>query len=132
MKLFICRLVLLVAAVSAGAVSAEVRIHDDGKGQVIEVAGLADASDCHPFEFGGTIVKRDFADDALTLTGIVIEANDGTREFFNIEIPKSIDMALKGNVYVGLQRLTQIGRKANGRAFACGAAGRVQILDALK
>jgi hypothetical protein len=132
MRILPLTLSVAAVAVSAVAASAEVRTRDDGKGHVGEVAGLADASDCQPFEFGGTVVKRDFANDALTLTGIVIEAADGTKEFFNITIPKDLNMALKGNVYVGLQQLTRLGRKATGRAFACGAAGRALMLDAIR
>jgi hypothetical protein len=77
-------------------------------------------------------VKRDFAPDAVKLTGIVLEAPDGTREFINVSVPDDLNMALRGNVFRGLQALTRTGRKVSGRAFACGAAGRVQNLDAIR
>jgi hypothetical protein len=123
---------MVALALSITVATAEVRTREDAKGRTVEIIGLADPTDCHPLDFGGTIVKREFAPDALTLTGIVIEVSDGTREFINVEIPKELNMALRGNVYRGLQQLTRIGRKANGRAFACGVAGRVQTLDAIR
>ena len=124
-------LALLLATIAMSA-SAEVKTREDAKGRPLEVVGLADPTNCNPFDFDGTIVKRDFAPDAVKLIGIVVEASDGTREFINVSIPEDLNMALRGNVYRALQVLTRTGRRVSGRTFACGAAGRVQDLDAIR
>jgi hypothetical protein len=81
---------------------------------------------------GAWIVKRDFADDAIKLTGITVENSDGTRMFINVEIPSDLNMTTLRNVIDGLQRLTKVGRYAKGRIYACGAAGRFLTLHELK
>ena len=100
--------------------------------QKADLAGLADSDGCQPFNFRGTVVQREFDKGAVTLTGIVIEDADGSRDFINVAIPDGLDMAVRGDVYRGLQILTRKGRKVSGRAFACGAAGRVQFLDSIR
>jgi hypothetical protein len=99
----------------------------------VEVRGLAQDSSCHPFEFNGIVVKRSFGNDGLTLTGIVIEQSDGTRSFINVDpVSAYLGMALKYSLIQATQLLTRTGRKVKGRALACGAAGRVLMLDSIK
>ena len=114
------------------ATSASAQVSTREIGQPLEVAGLADPAGCHPFNFIGTIVKREFADDAVRLTEIVVETADCSREFINVSVPDDLNMALKGKVAHGLQVLSRTGRKVTGKAFACGAAGRVYYLDEIR
>ena len=113
---------------------AELRINQDGKGQVISISGLYDSPEgCHTSQSNGMIVKREFKEDALTLSGIVLEASDGTRAFMNVDVETDkLNMAAKGNLLRGLQLLTFVGRKVSVTAYACGAAGRTFFLDAIK
>jgi hypothetical protein len=128
------RLILLVLVLAVSAAHAELRVSQDGKGEVVSISGLYDDPEgCHISRTDGVIVKREFKDDALTLSGIVLETSDGARSFVNVDIePDKLGMAAKGNLMHGLQLLTAVGRKASVTAYACGAAGRAFFLDAIK
>jgi hypothetical protein len=117
-----------------GSCFGEPRTKQNSKGETIEVSNLEESPGhpCLPSTFAGRVVKRDFAEDAIKLTGITIENRDGTRIFINVEIPSNLSMATLGNVVDGLQRLTKVGRYAKGSVYACGMAGRVLTLDEIK
>jgi hypothetical protein len=129
----LCWVVALVAANGPTLAEPKTRINSQGA-TIIEVYDLEEnpGESCHLAEFDGRIVKRDFGDDAVSLKGITVEHDDGTREFINVEIPEGLNMALLGSVVDGLQRLSKVGRRARGRYFYCGAAGRVSYLDAIR
>ena len=110
----------------------EPQTKQDSKGTVIEVSGIERRDDCQPGTFDGLIVKREFDRDGVTLTGIVVQKADGTRTFLNVAIPDGMSMALRSNVYDGLQRLSKVGRHARGRIYYCGAAGRVQSIEEIR
>jgi hypothetical protein len=126
-------LALAIVAIQSSAF-AEPRTRENAKGITIEVLNInsAPGDPCNPGEFEGVIVKREFADDAVTLSGITVEHEDGTREIINVEVPSDMNMALRGRVFDGLQRLSKVGRHATGRLFYCGAAGRFLQLDAIR
>jgi hypothetical protein len=104
----------------------------NSKGITVEVSGIEQQYDCHPGTFDGLIVKREFGHDGVTLNDIVVQNVDGTRSFINVSIPDDMSMALRGGVVDGLQRLSKVGRRARGRIYYCGAAGRVLNLEAIR
>jgi len=137
------RLILAIGGVLLGVLSAganEIKthegivIHTDESQHVIEISGLAYAeTDCHPFDFTGTIIKREFGVDALVVANVVIEAPNGTRDVYNLNaIPGDLPMSTTVWLYQGLQQLTTTGREAKGRAVTCGAAGRFVVLDTIR
>ena len=78
-------------------------------------------------------MKRQFGEDGLTLKGIVLEGPDGSREFINVDVKlDSIDMATRSWVTRGLHTLLAEGRSPDLYIRLCGAAGRVEVLDALQ
>jgi hypothetical protein len=87
---------------------------------------------CGKDTFSGKVVSRKFDENGITLQGFTIEADDGSRDYINVDVPKDLNMALLGNVTRGLQTLTRMGRQASGRTYRCGAAGRVLYLDELR
>ena len=106
---------------------------ENPKGITIEVSNLAqNVAECHPDTFDGQVVKREFSENAVRLNGITLETSEGTRTFINVELPTNLNMALLGRVVYGLQRLSKVGRHAKGRAYRCGAAGRVLMLDEIQ
>jgi hypothetical protein len=117
-----------------GSALAEPKTRENSQGTTVEVYNLEESpgDPCHLSEFDGRIAKRDFEDDAISLKGITVEYHDGTREFINVEIPAGLNMAILGRVVNGLQRLSKEGRRAQGRYFYCGAAGRVRYLDEIR
>ena len=112
-----------VAVLSATQATARVQFKQNRLNQTIEISGLFSDPTCTASRsFDGTAVKRDFADDGVTITAVVVERNDGTRGVINVEIPSGLDMATGGGVYDGLQRLFRQGRTVHGRARECGNA----------
>jgi hypothetical protein len=127
--------ILLVGSLlSTSAAHAELAIKQDAKGKVVSILGLYDTPEgCLPSDMTGVIVKREFREDAMVLSGFVLEASDGTRSFINvIAIPEKLDMASKGNLIRGLQLFSKVGRSVSTVVYACGAAGRTLFLDAIK
>src|SRR5271154_2914124 len=102
----------------------EPQTKENSKGITVNVSGLQKNMDdsCHPGTFDGLVVKRSFADDAVTLTGITLEFSDGVRTFINVDTPPDMNMALRSRVFDGLQRLSNVGRHVMGQFYACGAA----------
>lgn len=119
---------------SSPAAAGQLAFAQDAEHHTVVLSGLAGPPDetCEERPFQGTVVSRSFDTDGTTLNGFVVERRDGTRTFINVEIPDGLDMARRGFVYDGLQRLTRIGRTARGRVQWCGAAGRVGTLDDIR
>ncbi len=117
----------------ASPVSAEVMVKDAPDGTVVGLSGLILSSPemCQPFTFSGRVVKREFGDDVMTVSGFTVEEADGTRTHLNVDDPSSLGMPTRAVVGQGLQRLTKVGQSVEGRALACGAAGRVSVVDRL-
>ena len=98
-----------------------------------ELSNLSDRTDCAPKQvIRGKVIRREFAIDALTLTGVVIEQVDGSREFVNIDIPDGLSMAELDLAHHGLLTLLKQGRLVRATVRLCGAGGRVMELDAVK
>jgi len=103
------------------------------KGEIIELTGLSNEPDCRPeAPVDGKVIKRQFADNGVVVTGFVLENTDGTREFVNVEVSEDLSMAARRIVIRGLQRLVGEGRTVHGRVKLCGAAGRVEVLEEIK
>ncbi len=81
----------------------------------------------------GKVVQRKFGDDGLTVIGLVIEAPDGTRSFVNVDVSlDGADQVTRSWIMRGLQTLLVEGRSGQINYRACGAAGRVLELDAVR
>jgi hypothetical protein len=124
-------LLAIAIIVATSQALGDVRVKQAG-GHTILVSGLYNDSSCTLKKFEGRIIKREFNADAETLSGVVIEHRDGTRDFINVSIPTDLDMATRSAVYDGLQRLTKIGRTVRGQMLACGAAGRVENVETIQ
>jgi len=106
---------------------------DGTKAKLLSLSNLSPDSDCWGARATGKIVKRQFGNDGLTLTGFVLEEPDGSREFINVGVKLDIlDAATRSWVASGLQTLLAEGRSAEAYIRLCGAAGRVEMLDALQ
>jgi hypothetical protein len=129
-----------LAAVTASAIGllakqadAEVRFSQNKSNQTISLSGLVDPdANCSLVGIGGRVVKRDFGNDALTITGFVVERADGTRQFVNVDMPANLSMSERDAVFDGLQRLLEQGRVVGGRAVSCGVGGRVLTLESIR
>jgi hypothetical protein len=107
---------------------------DRSGSRVIGLTNLYPDRDCHPAgQIVGKIAKRSFAEDGLALTGFVIEESDGGRQFVNAFVDVSIlDAATSGWIRQGMNTLITEGRTAIVSTKACGAAGRVLMLESVR
>lgn len=110
----------------------KVQIRQNTDGMPIALSGLTDVEACHPNKIDGQIVSRSFANDALTLNGIIIEEKSGQRVYINVDKPADVSQVEKNLIYQGLQTLARVGRTATLDVMACGAAGRTFFLNGIK
>jgi hypothetical protein len=110
------------------------RYHLDGTStKLLSLSNLSPDSDCWGAWTTGKVVKRQFGEDGLTLKGVILEGQDGSREFINVDVSlDNIDMATRSWVARGLHTLLAEGRSPEAYIRLCGAAGRVEMLDALQ
>jgi len=93
------------------------------------VTGLYNEADCRPEALvDGKVIKREFADNGVVVSGFVLEKANGTREFVNVKISEDLSTAARRIVIPGLQRLVREGRTVHGRVKLCGVAGHVEVL----
>jgi hypothetical protein len=109
---------------------------DSSGTKVISLSNLAsDASDCHldRGSYPVKVVKRKFDEDGLKLIGIVIEGDNGSREYVNVSVNfDKADMVTTSLVMNGLHTLLAEGRFVVIDVRFCGAAGRVQMIDGVR
>jgi clan AA aspartic protease (TIGR02281 family) len=91
---------------------------------------------CDPgsfFSFAGKIAKLNFDSQGLIVENFVLEANDGERSLINVDrismSDPGMDRADLGWIVQGLQTLLHPDLYIQGSALACGASGRVLVLD---
>jgi hypothetical protein len=109
------------------------RIQQQGA-RVVSLSRLSDGEGCLPGNTQGRVVKRNFASNGMALLNVIIETKDGSRELINIDeeqINKAIPSA-QGVILQGLQSLLKEGNQVVLRAFYCGAAGRVAVLESVR
>jgi hypothetical protein len=105
---------------------------DKSGSTVVSLTNLYPDRNCSAGKTVGKIVKREFANDGLKLSGFVIEGPDGSREFINaiVDLDKT-DATTKSWVMRGLHTLLTEGRSVEVDIMACGASGRVMMLNAI-
>jgi hypothetical protein len=126
---------VLVAAVVAmsGAAQAEPTFQLDASStRVVSLSNLYDDPTCTPRRMRGKVVKRQFDDGAVLVSGFVIENPDGSRDFVNVGVDtKNLSMNASGWIVRGLQTLLAEGRVVDAIVKQCGAAGHILDLDAV-
>ncbi len=107
---------------------------DKAQTRVVSLSGLSSGGDpCHPFTMTGRVTEQNFS--GARVTGFAIAGKDGSRSYINVE---PIDLGNAGNMLAvgwindGLQKMLRRGSRVTIRAYACGAAGRVLMLDGVR
>jgi len=101
--------------------------------QLLDVANLAGPmKDCFrlPKPIVGTIVRRQFAEDELTVSGLVIRDAKDERTLVNIDIER-----LRQLPYVEQENFSEfvsLNKPVRVWVYACGAAGRMLIVDRIQ
>lgn len=125
--------IAVALALSGAAWAADPEVRFNGT-TPIAATSLADADGCFPARLAGRVVKRTFAKDEIMLAGVTIEQPSGERTYINIDGDK-IDrssMAARANAVRALQIMLREGARVQLGVFACGAAGRVMMLDSIR
>lgn len=99
---------------------------------VVSLSNLSDANGCFPAKLQGKVATRTFDAAGINLTGLVIEEPDGSRHYINGNDNHGEDAATMGTVKRGLETLLKVGRRVEVGIYACGAAGRVQMLNSVR
>lgn len=124
-------LALLAAATGPAEAGPKYQL-DRTSSRVVALSGLSSGGMCQSFEMTGTIAGRKF--DGARVVGITVRDKAGIRSYVNVD-PVTLDnadMVTIGWANQGLQQLTRKGSRVRLRIDACGAAGRVMILDAIR
>lgn len=84
----------------------------------------------------GRVVGRQFAQDQMTLTGFVLELQDGERQFINVDTmisldQFSVDRASRTWVISGLQRMLNVNNVITGTVQYCAGSGHIAVLNSL-
>lgn len=121
-----------LAAASSGAGAEPKYRLNKSETRVTALSGLSSGGMCQPFEMTGRITDRKF--EGPRVVGFTVADKAGVRSYINIE-PINLDnadMVTIGWINQGLQQMTREGSRVRLRIDACGAAGRVMILDAIR
>ena len=126
-------LVGLALMVSGTAWAAEPQVQFKGATPIV-ATNLTDENGCFPTNVRGRVVKRTFAKDEIMLASVTIEQQSGERILINVDSDKieKANMAARTNAVRALQIMAREGSRVRLGVFACGAAGRVLMLDSIR
>jgi hypothetical protein len=100
-------LIAAVAAAGVGIAQAEPTFQlDPASNRVVSISKLSKNSTCDPQPFRGTVAKRQFEDDRVTVAGFILELPDGSRHFIGVDLDtQGLTLNSSGWVIRGLQTL---------------------------
>lgn len=126
------RLLMIAAALAAAlpALAKEPQTKFAGN-RPVSVTDLVDRDGCFPAKLSGRVVKRAFDENGVTLKSVTVEEASGERSFINVDSTRleAASMAARANAVRALQIVLREGARVRLGVFACGAAGRVMMLD---
>ena len=100
--------------------------------RVVLISDLHNDPTCTPRQFRGTVVKRLFEDDRVTVAGFILELPDGSRDFINVDADlKGVSLNASGWIIRGLQTLLTQGHVVDVTGQFC-AAGHIANLDVIR
>lgn len=120
-----------IAASPALAGTPRYKLDPSGRA-VVSLSNLSDADGCFPAKLKGKVATRTFDAKGINLEGLVIEEPNGSRNFINGNTNHGEDAVTMGTVKRGLETLLKVGRRVEVGIYACGAAGRVQMLNSVR
>jgi len=109
---------------------------DRTQSRILRLYNLSDGgSPCNRHAFEGRVVQRNFSGSGTLPNSIILQGDDGSRQLVNIDNSRInleyLPRVALGWVTQGLQTLLNEGRKVVIGVDACGAAGRVLVLDSI-
>ena len=121
-----------IVAVSSSA-KAEPKFQLDPTGKrVVLISDLYNDPTCPARQFRGTVVKRLFEDDRVSVAGFILELPDGSRDFINVDVDHTgLTLNASGWIIRGLETLLTQGNVVDVTGKLC-AAGHIANLDAVR
>jgi hypothetical protein len=117
------RLCLIAAVVAAGINSAQAEPafqFDPASNRVVSISNLSKGSTCDARPFRGTVTKRQFEDDRVTVAGFILELPDGSRHFVGVDLDtQGLTLNRSGWVIRGLQTLLTQGNFVDVSVKSC-------------
>ncbi|GHE69966.1 hypothetical protein GCM10019059_32150 [Camelimonas fluminis] len=122
-----------MALAAAAPALAEIKVDFSGKTPVA-ASGLSSQGTCIPVSLKGKVATRTFDKGGVAMQSVVIEERSGGRHFLNVDTAEIAEasMADRSNANRALQILLKDGANVRVKAFACGAAGRVLMLESVR
>jgi hypothetical protein len=114
-------LIAAVVAAGVGFAQAEPTFQlDPASNRVVSISNLSENSRCDPRPLRGTVAKRHFEDDRVTIAGFILELPDGSRHFVGVDLDTQ-GMTLKSSGWVirGLQTLLTQGNVVDVSLKSC-------------
>lgn len=124
---------ILAFAASSMAQAEEIKVTYAGSSP-IAITGLVDQDGCHPDTIVGKVVKRTFNDGGILPQTAIVEQRSGERSLVNIDDTRISEagVPVSTSVVPALQVLLREGGQVRMEVFACGAAGRVLVLNSVR
>ena len=121
-----------IVAVSSSA-KAEPKFQLDPTGKrVVLISDLYNDPTCPARQFRGTVVKRLFEDDRVSVAGFILELPDGSRDFINVDVDHTgLTLNASGWIIRGLETLLTQGHVVDVTGKSC-AAGHIANLHAVR
>jgi hypothetical protein len=122
-------LITALVAAGVGIAQAEPAFQfDPASNRVVSISNLYKDSTCDPRPFRGTVAKRQFDDDRVTVAGFILEFPDGSRQFIGIDLDtQGLTLNASGWVIRGLQTLLTQGDVVDVTVKSCD--GYLAMLD---
>ena len=103
---------------------------DPASTRVVSISNLYNDSTCDIRPLRGTVAKRQFDDDLVTVAGFILEFPDGSRHFIRVDLDThGLTLNCSGWVIRGLQTLLTQGNFVDVTAKSCD--GYFVMLDAV-
>lgn len=99
----------------------------------VAVSGLSERNGCYPHRMAGRVAARKFDESGVVLQSVTIEDGTGERTFINVDtnVIAQANAADRTNALRGLQIVLREGARVRLDVYACGAAGRVIMLESV-
>jgi len=126
----LCLMTGLVAAAIDMAQAEPAFQLDPASSRVVSISNLSTNSTCDLRPFRGTVAKRQFDDDRVTVAGFILELPDGSRRFVGVDLDtQGLTLNSSGWVIRGLQTLLTQGNQVDVTLNSCD--GYFDMLDAV-
>jgi hypothetical protein len=124
-------LIAAIVAVGVGSAQAEPTFQlDRTSSRVVSISNLYNDHTCDSRPFRGTVAKRQFEDDRVTVAGFILELPDGSRDFIGVALEtQGLTLNSSGWIIRGLQTLLAEGNVVDVTVKSCD--GYFVMLDAV-